>query len=246
MRPLFAALVVRTFLMFLAAPLLAVPLLVTSCKRDARAADAATAATAAPAAARDEVKEGVEPPMPIVTDDAKDLLFSFVDAQGRVQVASSMATVPEAVRARVLVVDLSKSPEQRQAHRYAFFADLSAKDPEGHYPVSVVSRYDAARGQVRAPMAPPPDGSVVVYSAVWCGFCKKAKGWLKQNNVPFIERDVEKMPGAQAELDAKLAAAGTSGGGIPVIDWDGTLVMGFDAARLGKLLREKPPKPPAD
>lgn len=236
-------LVVRTLLVFLAAPLLAVPLLVTSCKRDEKAADASTAATASPAAAsNDDVKEGVEPPMPVVTDNAKDLLFSYVDAQGRVQVASSIATVPETVRARVLVVDLSKSPEQRQAHRYAFFADLSAKDPEGHYPVSVVSRYDAARGQVRAPMAPPPDGSVVVYSAVWCGFCKKAKGWLKQNNVQFIERDVEKMPGAQGELDAKLAAAGTSGGGIPVIDWDGTLVMGFDAARLSKLLREKPPK----
>jgi glutaredoxin len=207
----------------------------SSCKRDDPPAGAPAAA------ANDDVKEGAEPPMPVVTDDAKDLLFSYVDARGRVQAASSIANEPEQVRARVLVVDLTKSPEQRQAHRYAFFVDLTAKDPDGRYPVSVVSRYDAARGQVQAPMVPPPEGSVVVYSAVWCGFCKKAKAWLTQNNVPFIERDVEKMPGAQAELDAKLAAAGTSGGGIPVIDWGGTLVMGFDAARLQKLLREKPP-----
>jgi glutaredoxin len=214
-----------------------VSLVCMSCTRDDKSADAPAAA------ARDDVKEkeGVEPPMPVVTDDAKDLLFSYVDAHGRVQAASTIASVPEQVRARVLVVDLKKSPEERQAHRYAFFVDLTAKDPDGRYPVSVVSRYDAARGQLRAPMAPAPAGSVVVYSAVWCGFCKKAKAWLTQNNVPFIERDVEKMPGAQAELDAKLAAAGTSGGGIPVIDWGGTIVMGFDAARLGKLLREKPP-----
>jgi glutaredoxin len=216
--------------------LLVLSLTSLTCSRDATPPEGAAASASPPRADVDG-----EPPMPVVTDDAKDLLFSFVDAHGRVQAASSIANVPEQVRARVLVVDLTKSPEQRQAHRYAFFADLTAKDPDGRYPVSVVSRYDAARGQVRAPMAPAPEGSVVVYSAQWCGFCKKAKAWMTSKNVPFIERDVEKMPGAQQELDAKLAAAGTSGGGIPVIDWSGTIVMGFDAARLEKLLREKPP-----
>lgn len=180
------------------------------------------------------------PPMPVVAEGASDLLFSYVDAHGRIAATSNPDEVPEGVRARVLVVDLTKTPEQRQAHRYAFFADLTAKDPEGRFPVSVVSRYDAARGQVQAPMAPAPDGAIVVYSATWCGFCQKAKAWLKDNDVAFIERDVEKTPGAQAELDQKLKQAGVPGGGVPVIDWGGTVVMGFDQARLAKLLREKP------
>ena len=204
----------------------------------------------APATAPDVVdgdaKAGDEklPPFPVVTDDAADLLFSYVDAGGRVMPVSLVADVPDTVKARVLVVDLKKTPEERQAHRYAFFVDLTAKKPDGTYPVAVVSRYDAAKGQVQAPMAPAPPGSVVVYSATWCGFCKKAKAWLKDHNVPYIERDVEKTPGAQAELDAKLKAANTAGGGIPVIDWSGSLVMGFDQRALEKLLSSSPPSAP--
>jgi glutaredoxin len=181
------------------------------------------------------------PPFPVVKDNADNLLFSFVDAQGRVQAVPRVDAVPETVRSRVLVVDLSKTPEQRQAHKYAFFVDLTAKAPDDTYPVTVVSRYDAAKGQTAAPMAPPPEGSVLVYSAVWCGFCKKAKAWLNEKGVPYIERDVEKMPGAQAELQEKLKRANVPGGGIPVIDWGGSIVMGFDVPALERLLKEKPP-----
>ena len=194
--------------------------------------------------AREAVGSDV-PPMPVVSDGVADLLFSYVDAHGRVVASASPTDIPEAVRGRVLVVDLTKTPEQRQAHRYAFFADLTAKDPQGHYPVSVVSRYDAARGQAQAPVAEAPAGSVIVYSAAWCGFCKKAKAWLKENGVAYIERDVDKTPGAQAELDRKLAQAGVPGGGVPVIDWAGTVVMGFDAVRLRKLLVDQPIGPPS-
>jgi glutaredoxin len=186
-----------------------------------------------------------EPPgPPVVRDDATQLLFSFVDAHGRVQTVPRVDAVPEPVRQRVLVIDLDKTPEQRQAHRFAFFADLTTKAPDGTYAVVAVSRYDAARNAAGAAVAPPTDGSVVVYSATWCGFCKKAKAWLTQNHVPFVERDVEKTPGAQAELDGKLKSAGVAGGGIPVIDWAGTLVVGFDVASLQRLLREKPPSAP--
>lgn len=190
------------------------------------------------------------PALPVVRADATTLLFSFVDAAGRMQAVPGVNDVPEAVRRRVLVVDLAKTPEERQAHRYAFFADLTAPAADGTYPVVVVSRYDAATHKTGPTALPAPDGSVVVYSAVWCGYCKKAKAWLTQNHVPFIERDVEKTPGAQAELSAKLKASGVAGGGIPVIDWGGSLVVGFDVPSLERLLREQPaapstPTPPA-
>ena len=181
------------------------------------------------------------PPMPVVAEGASDLLFSYVDAHGRIAATSNPDEVPEGVRARVLVVDLTKTPEQRQAHRYAFFADLTAKDPEGRFPVSVVSRYDAARGANVPAAMPPPEGAVVVYSAVWCGYCKKAMAWMKEHEVPFIERDVEKTPGAAAELAGKLKAAGIPGGGVPVTDWGGSVVVGYDLAAFQRLLADKPP-----
>ena len=63
---------------------------------------------------------------------------------------------------------------------------------------------------------------------------------MKANSVPFIERDVEKTPGAQAELSQKLRAAGVPGGGIPVVDWSGELVVGFDVAAFERLKQAKP------
>jgi len=186
------------------------------------------------------------PPGPVVTDTSTSLLFSFVDSSGRVQAVPSVSAVPEAVRQRVLVVDLDKTPEQRQAHRYAWFADLTAKGADGSYPVVVVSRYDAATQIGGTATLPPAEGSVVVYSATWCGYCKKAKAWLTKNNVPFVERDVETTAGAQAELTAKLKASGVPGGGIPVVDWAGSLVVGYDVAAFERLLKSSPPAAKAE
>jgi glutaredoxin len=206
----------------------------------------ASRSDAAPEAAADARTDDDVPEAPVVRDDATHLLFSFVDAQGRVQTVPRVDAVPAPVRQRVLVIDLDKTPEQRQAHRFAFFADLTTPGPDGTYAVVAVSRYDAARKSDGPAVAPPQEGAVVVYSATWCGFCKKAKSWLQQNGVPFVERDVEKTPGAQAELDAKLKVAGVPGGGIPVIDWAGTLVVGFDVPSLQRLRREKPPAATAE
>lgn len=182
-----------------------------------------------------------EVPLPKVTDEAESLLFSFLDAYGRVQAVSKVSEVPEARRSRVLVVDLSRPAEERMAHAYAFFADLTEKRADGTYPVTVVSRFDAAKGVDGPALYPAPEGSVIVYSAKWCRFCDKAKAWLSERGVPFVERDVEKQPGAANELRQKLKAAGIQGGGVPVIDWGGTLIMGFDAAKMARLFEEKPP-----
>lgn len=85
-------------------------------------------------------------------------------------------------------------------------------------------------------LAARPEPRVVLYVAPWCGFCKKAAAHLRREGVLFIERDIEEDPAAAAELARKLAAAGAPGGGVPVLDIDGTIVIGFDRARIDKLL----------
>ncbi|MRH90353.1 NrdH-redoxin [Nocardia sp. SYP-A9097] len=32
---------------------------------------------------------------------------------------------------------------------------------------------------------------IVLYGADWCGDCRRAKTWLRENHVPFTEVDVE-------------------------------------------------------
>ncbi len=61
-------------------------------------------------------------------------------------------------------------------------------------------------------------------------FCSRAKEFLSQHNLGFIERDVASDPAAFAELE-RLGYLTTS-----VILIDGEVVVGFDRARLETLL----------
>ena len=200
----------------------------------------AFACTDPPAVVVTTAPEGLRVPEVRAGTDA--LLFTFVDDR-RVRAVSTIAEVPEEKRARVLVTDLRMSASDRRAHKYNYFVDLTTPQADGSYAVSVVSRFDPAKGEgLKVGLSSAPEGSIVLYTAEWCGFCKKAKAWMQQNGVEFVERDVDKQPGAQAELQDKLKAAGVSAGGIPVIDWQGELTVGFNKARLKTLLKERPPK----
>ena len=178
-------------------------------------------------------------PLPTVTESATNLLFSYVGKTGQMESVAQINEVPEKARERVLVVDLSKSPQDRMAHRYAFFVDLSAKNDDGQYDVTVVSRYKSAKGEgPPAGMLPSNNADIIVYSAVWCGFCRKLEKWLDERGTPYLKRDVQKDPGADQELKAKLSQAGISSGGIPVTDVAGTMVVGFNKPKLTALIEE--------
>lgn len=75
---------------------------------------------------------------------------------------------------------------------------------------------------------------VVVYSAVWCPWCKKAKEWLTAQKIPFKEVDVEKEPKAAEEMVKKSGQTG-----IPVIEIGDEIIVGFDVDRIKKALKIK-------
>ena len=68
---------------------------------------------------------------------------------------------------------------------------------------------------------------VVMYSASWCGVCKRAKRYFHKQGIPFAEYDVEKSSKGKSEY-RKLGARG-----VPVIlvgnrRMDGFSVEGFE------------------
>ena len=65
----------------------------------------------------------------------------------------------------------------------------------------------------------PPE--VVMYTTQTCGYCVKARAWLKARNVAWQERDIEKS--ADAERDWKALG----GVGTPLIVINGTPFTGF-------------------
>ena len=72
---------------------------------------------------------------------------------------------------------------------------------------------------------------VTVYSATWCAFCHAAKDYFDKLGVDYIEKDVEKDPKNGQEAVEKSKQMG-----IPVIDIDGEIIVGFDKARIDAAL----------
>ena len=59
-------------------------------------------------------------------------------------------------------------------------------------------------------------------------FCDQAKEYLSQKSLAFQERDIAQDPGALADLK-KLGYMTT-----PVIVIDGTVIVGFDSAKINE------------
>jgi glutaredoxin len=72
--------------------------------------------------------------------------------------------------------------------------------------------------------------------ASWCGACKAAAKYLRSRDVPFVEKDIEKDRAAASEMQAKAQAAGKTPRGVPVIDFRGTILLGFDQQALSTLI----------
>lgn len=74
---------------------------------------------------------------------------------------------------------------------------------------------------------------VIVYSAPWCGFCHAAKQYLSSIGVEYVEKNVDADPKYAAESVEKSGQMG-----IPVIDIDGDIVVGFDRTTIDRLLNK--------
>ncbi len=72
---------------------------------------------------------------------------------------------------------------------------------------------------------------VEIYSTPSCGYCKLAKEFMKEKNVEFTEYDVAADVQKRQEMVEKSGQMG-----VPVIDIDGELMIGFDRGSLAKIL----------
>jgi len=199
--------------------------------------------------------EVVDPPFD-VRGDAEGLLLTWYDEEGQHN-AGSRGEIPEPHRERVRVDSLSLAPDERDPDS-VYVADLRSPGDDGRYEVRRYGRdafdrvVDEAMGVAPLePREPPTPGTptqqlassdVVIYGADWCSACRAAARYLEQREVPFVERNVEREPGARDEMNRKARAAGFVPSGIPVIDFRGTILSGFDQRRIDRLIRETQPR----
>lgn len=73
--------------------------------------------------------------------------------------------------------------------------------------------------------------SVKIYSTPTCSYCVRVKQFLKENNVVYEDFDVSRD---QAKADEMVKKSGQIG--VPIIDIEGDIIVGFDKERIKKAL----------
>lgn len=72
---------------------------------------------------------------------------------------------------------------------------------------------------------------ITIYSTPTCGYCRMAKDYLQSRNVPFTDIDVSLDQTKAQEMFDKSGQFG-----VPVIDIDGKIIIGFDKRRIEELV----------
>lgn len=75
--------------------------------------------------------------------------------------------------------------------------------------------------------------TVTIYTTTHCPYCKMAKEYFKRSGVEYNEINVEDDQKAAEEMVEKSGQMG-----VPVIDIDGKIIVGFDKGAIEKALKK--------
>jgi mycoredoxin len=92
--------------------------------------------------------------------------------------------------------------------------------PAATLPPIVPSRPPPTAAELQTALTTTP---IVMYSASWCGVCRKAKQFLAENGLRYQEIDVEETPNGWSKVQ-QLAGRRA----VPVIVVDGRVMLGLD------------------
>jgi len=74
--------------------------------------------------------------------------------------------------------------------------------------------------------------AISVYSTPSCPYCVMAKNYFRENRIPFNDYDVAKD---QRRADEMIRKSGQMG--VPVLDINGQIIVGFDKTRVERALK---------
>ncbi len=154
--------------------------------------------------------------MTLGTTTAIAEIYQWTDTEGNIHFTDKHAASSNAAR-----VQLQSPTNRYHANSVKKFAHTPGKPKKSHVKDHTLPKLRPKQ--------------VILYSAVWCSFCKKAKAYFKQKGIAYSERDIEKSKQAEKEYRS------LGGGGIPLIlvgRQNGTeKLSGFSIARFDHAYR---------
>jgi glutaredoxin-like YruB-family protein len=73
--------------------------------------------------------------------------------------------------------------------------------------------------------------AVRVFSTPTCSFCTQLKQYLRERHVQFTDYDVSKDERKAAEMVHRSSQTG-----VPVLDFNGSIIVGFDKQSIDRLI----------
>ena len=70
-----------------------------------------------------------------------------------------------------------------------------------------------------------------IYSTPTCSFCDQLKSYLRERSVKFVDYDVSRDERKAGEMLHKSRQTA-----VPVLDFHGTVVVGFDKPKVDRLI----------
>lgn len=143
----------------------------------------------------------------------RTIVYQWVDERGSVHFADSLDEVPEDWRGRVGQIEIDPAALSTSAG--------GAARPGG-------PRL-ATRTVADAPTRPTHE--VTIYTAPWCGWCRKTMAFLDERGVDYLNKDIEADPTYAAELQEKSGSTA-----IPFVEIDGETIPGYDPNAMAAML----------
>lgn len=145
---------------------------------------------------------------------SSEAFYKWVDENGRVHYSSQKPDNNPSVKTINIKEDYTgakKSPQQMPDLNQAYATEKSQ--------LTSVLPSDKGSGA----------GTVVMYSTAWCGYCKKARLYFRENNIAFTDYDIEKSTKAKAQHKQY------NGSGVPLLLFGKHKMQGFSVEGFERL-----------
>ena len=76
--------------------------------------------------------------------------------------------------------------------------------------------------------------NLLIYTTPTCPFCRQTKAYLDEKKIKYINFDVSADPAKAQEMIDKSGQMG-----VPVLDIEGEIIVGFDKVKIDKTLKIK-------
>ncbi len=79
-----------------------------------------------------------------------------------------------------------------------------------------------------------PQGGIVLYCTSWCPDCRRARNWLKSNNLDFTEVDIDSNPTASEQVKKWNNGNRTT----PTFDIGGVIIPNFNEQKIAAAVKD--------